>query len=53
MTEAGKEYVGRTAGRLYQAECALFANWTDEEIDTHIRLMEKYNEAFRQTLEEL
>lgn len=53
LTEAGKEYAGRTAGRLYRAECALLADWTDEEIDTHIRLMEKYNEAFRKTLEEL
>ena len=53
VTEVGKEYVDRTAGRLYRAECALFASWSDEEIDEHIRLMAKYNEAFRQTLEEL
>lgn len=53
LTQAGKEYVDRTAARLYRIECELLAGWSREEIDTHLRLMEKYNEGFRRKLEEL
>lgn len=53
LTEAGKDYVDRTVGRLFRAECELLAGWREEEIDEHIRLMAKYNESFRSKLEKL
>ena len=30
-----------------------FASWTEEEVRTHIRLLEKYTECFRREIEKL
>lgn len=43
----------QTAARLYQAEMNAFESWSDNEVSTYIRLMEKYNESFRQQIEKL
>lgn len=53
LTEKGKAYVQKTAARLYQAEVDAFHTWTEEEIDTYIRLMEKYAACFREQIENL
>jgi len=53
LTDNGKEYVLRTAARLYQAEAQAFDSWTEEEINTYIRLMEKYADCFRLQIEKL
>lgn len=53
LTEKGKEYAMQTAARLYQAEMNAFEGWTDDEVNTYIRLIEKYNESFRRQIEEL
>lgn len=47
LTKQGKEYIKETAARLYEAECEAFVTWTEEEIDTYIQLMKKYNDSFR------
>lgn len=53
LTDKGKEYVQRTSARLQQAEMDAFDTWTEEEIRTYIRLMEKYAECFRLKIEKL
>ena len=53
LTDKGKEYVQRTSARLQQAEMDAFDTWTEEEISTYIRLMEKYAECFRLQIEKL
>ena len=53
LTEKGKEFIEKTAARIYQAEMQAFDTWTDEEIDTYIQLMEKYAHCFRQQIERL
>lgn len=53
LTDKGKEYVEKTAVRLYQAEVDAFDTWTEDEISTYIRLMEKYADCFRQQVEKL
>lgn len=53
LTEKGKEFIEKTAAKIYQAEMQAFDTWTDEEIDTYIRLMEKYAHCFRQQMEQL
>lgn len=53
LTEKGKDYVEGNVARLYAAECEVFASWTDKEIDSYICFMEKYNEMFRQQLEQM
>lgn len=53
LTEKGKDYVEKNVARLYAAECEVFASWTEEEIDSYICFMEKYNEMFRQQLEQM
>ena len=47
LTEAGKQYAADTVVRLRDAETRAFAGWTEEEINTHIRLIAKYVDAFR------
>ncbi len=53
LTEAGREYVQKTVARLYDAEAAAFASWTEEEISAHIGFMEKYIRSFREQIEKL
>ena len=53
LTDKGKAYVQRTSVRLQQAEMDAFDTWTEEEISTYIRLMEKYAECFRLEIEKL
>lgn len=53
LTEKGKDYVEKNVARLYAVECEIFASWTEEEIDSYICFMEKYNEMFRQQLEQM
>lgn len=53
LTDKGKAYVQKTVARLYQAEINLFDTWTEDEISTYIRLMEKYADCFREQIEKL
>ena len=53
LTERGREYVQKTAARLYEAEIRAFDSWTEEEVDTYIRLMEQYTTCFRRQIEAL
>lgn len=47
LTEHGRDYLQRTAARLYRAECRAFDDWTEDEIEEYLRLMEKYNSALK------
>lgn len=42
LTEKGQTHVSRTAGRLYEAECRAFADWTEGETAAYMRLAKKY-----------
>lgn len=53
LTDTGKEYVQKTVARLFDAEAAAFASWTEEEINAHIGFMEKYIDSFREQIEKL
>lgn len=53
LTEKGKDYVQKTAARLYRAEMDAFDTWSQEDIRTYIRLMEKYNDCFREQINKL
>lgn len=50
LTEKGKEYVNQTVAKLYKAEVQAFESWSSEEINTYIRLMEKYADCFRKQI---
>lgn len=51
LTDKGKIYAGQTVARLFDMECKAFSSWTEDEINMHLNLMEKYVESFRQQLE--
>ena len=53
LTDTGKEYVQKTVARLFDAEAAAFASWTEEEINAHIGFMEKYIDSFREQVKNL
>lgn len=53
LTGEGKAYAQKTAARLRQAEMDAFDAWTEEEIHSYIRLMEKYTDCFRRQIETL
>lgn len=53
LTDTGKEYVQKTIARLFDAEAAAFASWTEEEINAHIGFMEKYIHSFQGQVEKL
>lgn len=53
LTEKGKNYSEKTAARLYAAECEVFSVWSEEEINTYIRFMEKFNDMFRSQVDQI
>ena len=53
LTDRGIEFARRTAARLMQAEMDAFSSWSEEEIDSYIRLLEKYLDCFRVQIEKL
>ena len=53
LTEKGKSYANRTAAKLYEAECSTFRDWSEEEIDFYLRLIEKHNSSLRNQIEKL
>lgn len=53
LTEKGHALADRTAARLRRAELQAFDGWTEEEVDTHIRLLEKYARCFRREVEKI
>jgi len=53
LTDRGKEYMQRTAAKLYEAEAAAFDTWTSEEIRTYLSLIEKYRDSLLLQIEKL
>lgn len=53
LTEEGKKYVMQTGARLLEAECHAFDDWSDEEVEQYLKLMEKYNTSFSVQIEKL
>ena len=53
LTDKGIKYAQRTVARLHQAEMDAFDAWSEEEIGSYIRLMEKYVDGFRSQIEKL
>ena len=53
LTDRGQEYISRTAAKLFEAECRALQSWSEEEIDSYLRLMEKYNVTLRSQIEKL
>ncbi len=53
LTDAGREFVKKTVARLFDAEAAVFASWSEEEINAHIGYMEKYIDSFREQVDKL
>ena len=42
LTEEGKDFAEKTAGRLFEAEMSALDSWEDEEISDYIELMKKH-----------
>ncbi len=53
LTKAGQEYTKNTAGRLFWAECRVYADWSEEEVQQMLTLMQKYNTALQKQIETL
>lgn len=53
LTDTGKEYMMQTAGRLLEAESDAFHDWTNEELELYLKLLEKYNCSFREQIEKM
>ena len=53
LTDKGKKFVEETIGKLRMAEIQTFEAWSEEEIDTYIRLLEKYADYFQRQVEKM
>ncbi len=53
LTSKGRAYAEETAARIFAAEAEAYSDWTGEEISLHLKLLEKYADSFRKSLEEL
>ena len=48
LTESGKIYAARTAGRLLAAENEIYGAWPKEDLEAYLRLTEKYLKELRE-----
>ena len=53
LTEKGKSYASQTAAKLLEAEYNAFRDWSEEEIDVYLRLIEKHNTSLRKQIKNL
>ncbi len=53
LTDKGIEYAQKTVARLLQAEMDAFDTWSDDDVISYIKLMEKYLDCFRIQIENL
>lgn len=53
LTEKGKVYAGQTAAKLYEAEYNAFRDWSVEEINLYLRLIEKQHASLRKQIEKI
>ncbi|MDD2980524.1 MAG: helix-turn-helix domain-containing protein [Hespellia sp.] len=52
LTERGKTLSKKTALRLIEAENAVFASWTEDEVRQYIKLIERFLVMFKEKTEE-
>lgn len=45
ITPKGEAMLAQTAAKLYEAECRAFAAWSDDEVQTYLRLMQKHYDS--------
>lgn len=53
LTQKGEQYISKTAGVLYDAEQRAIESWSDDEINTHIMLLEKYAKSLGEQISKL
>lgn len=53
FTEEGKAFAERTAAEIFAAENRAFETWSDQEVGTFLKLMEKYADSFREQIEKI
>lgn len=53
LTDSGRDFVSRTAKRLFGAECRALDGWTEDELAEYVSLMTKYNQCFRRELDHM
>lgn len=53
LTQKGKTYANKTAEKLLDAEYNAFSNWSEEEIEVYLRLIQKYNSSLREQIQNL
>lgn len=52
-TKKGKPYIDSIAAKVYDAEINTFSEWTKEEIEAFLSILEKYNTLFRKQIENI
>lgn len=53
FTEKGKSFAEQTAAKLLETECNAFRDWSEEEIDIYLRLIEKHSISLRKQIKNL
>ena len=53
LTPQGQAYAQQTAGRLYDAEVRVYSDWSKDEVQQNLLLMQKYNSGLRAQLDKL
>ena len=53
LTEVGRKLAEQTAARLFEAERAAFAEWSEEELRMYLELIRKNNATLKQQIEKL
>lgn len=53
LTDKGKSYIKKNAAKLFEAECNAFREWSEEEMDLYLSLIEKHDASLRKQIQNL
>ena len=53
LTKKGKSYIKQNAAKLCEVECNAFREWSEEEMDRYLSLIEKHDASLRKQIQKL
>ena len=53
FTKKGKSYIKQNAAKLFEVECNAFREWSEEEMDRYLSLIEKHDASLRKQIQKL
>lgn len=53
LTEQGKSFIEKNAVKLFEAECNALSEWSEEELNLYLSMIEKHKSSLRTQIDKL